>query len=151
VLAPRYRNWIEHKFLTVTNGNVTDYDRVIEDIQILYKKYALEKIGYDRYNATDWAIRCTEIGLPVEPYSQTIGNFNMPTKELERRILGKKIVIERNPVTKFCFENVNLKTDYNFNVKPVKSDPNKKIDGVIALIEALGCYLATPRWTNEIG
>jgi phage terminase large subunit-like protein len=122
VLASRYRTWIQHGFLTVTGGNVTDYDRVIEDIQILYKKYAVEKIGYDRYSAADRAIRCTEIGLPVEPCSQTLGNFNMPAKELERRIPGKKTVIERNPVTKFCFKNVNLKTDYSFNVKPVKSD-----------------------------
>ena len=150
VNAAVYRTWIQHGHLTVTNGNVTDYDRIIEDILVLRERFSVEKIGYDRYNATDWAIRCTHLGLPVEAYSQTIGNFNMPTKEMERRILGGHIVIENNPITRFCFENVNLKTDYNFNVKPSKSDPNKKIDGVIALIQSLGCYLATPRWSNTI-
>ena len=48
------------------------------------------------------------------------------------------------------FRNVTLKSDYNGNVKPNKAVDKKKIDGTIAMIQALGMYLRTPHYTNEI-
>lgn len=81
-------------------------------------------------------------------------NFNKPTKELERLIKKGKVVIDNNPVTRWCFSNVSLKTDHNDNAKPVKSGGQKagmnKIDGVISMIEALGAYLDTPQYSNTI-
>jgi len=43
-----------------------------------------------------------------------------------------------------------LKTDHNGNVKPNKAVVDNKIDGVIAMIQALGMYLLTPKYSNEI-
>jgi phage terminase large subunit-like protein len=43
-----------------------------------------------------------------------------------------------------------LKSDWNGNVKPHKGIDKKKIDGVIAAIQALGMYLNVPHYTNEI-
>jgi phage terminase large subunit-like protein len=43
-----------------------------------------------------------------------------------------------------------LKSDWNGNVKPNKNTNDKKIDGVIAMIEALGVYLRVPHYSNEI-
>jgi phage terminase large subunit-like protein len=53
-------------------------------------------------------------------------------------------------MNRFCFRNVVLKTDHNGNVKPNKSFVDNKIDGVIAIIQALGMYLLTPKYSNEI-
>lgn len=89
-------------------------------------------------------------GLPLEEYPQTLGNFNMPTRELERLILSGKAVIDNNEINRYCFRNVTLKSDYNGNVKPNKAVDKKKIDGTIAMIQALGMYLRTPHYTNEI-
>ena len=36
----------------------------------------IQSVGYDKYNATQWAIDSTEQGLPLEEYPQTLGNFN---------------------------------------------------------------------------
>lgn len=107
-------------------------------------------VSYDKFNATQWAISCTEQGLPLEEYPQTLGNFNRPTKELERLILSGKAVIDNNDITRNCFRNVVLKSDYCDNVKPVKQQDKKKIDGVIAMIQALGGYLLTPHYSNTI-
>ena len=96
------------------------------------------------------AIDSTEQGLPLEEYPQTLGNFNMPTRELERLILSGKAVIDNNEINRYCFRNVTLKSDYNGNVKPNKAVDKKKIDGTIAMIQALGMYLRTPHYTNEI-
>jgi phage terminase large subunit-like protein len=88
--------------------------------------------------------------LPLEEYSQTLGNFNKPTREIERLILSGKAIIDNNEINRYCFRNVTLKSDHNGNVKPNKQIDKKKIDGTIAMIQALGCFLDVPKFNNEI-
>jgi phage terminase large subunit-like protein len=146
-----YKFWRRTGDLTVTPGNVTDYDYIQNDIMKVAEVIPVANIVYDSYNATQWAINCTNAGLPMTPYSQTMGNFNRPTKELERIVLSRKAVFDNNMITRECFRNVVLKSDHNGNVKPVKSVDKKKIDGCIAIIQALGSYLISPRYSNVIG
>ena len=145
-----YKLWKQQGLITITAGNVTDYDYITNDIVAASNILNIQKIGYDKWNATQWAIHATEIGLPLEEYPQTMGNFNRPTKELERLILSGNTVIDNNEITRWCFRNVELKSDYNGNVKPNKGIKSKKIDGVIATIQALGMYLTVPHYSNEI-
>lgn len=145
-----YKLWKQQGLITITAGNVTDYDYITNDIVAASNILNIQKIGYDKWNATQWAIHATEIGLPLEEYPQTMGNFNRPTKELERLILSGNTVIDNNEITRWCFRNIELKSDYNGNVKPNKGIKSKKIDGVIAIIQALGMYLTVPHYSNEI-
>lgn len=145
-----YKLWKQQGLITITTGNVTDYDYITNDIVAASNILNIQKIGYDKWNATQWAIHATEIGLPLEEYPQTMGNFNCPTKELERLILSGNTVIDNYEITRWCFRNVELKSDYNGNVKPNKGIKSKKIDGVIAIIQALGMYLTVPHYSNEI-
>ena len=145
-----YKLWKQQGLITITAGNVTDYDYITNDIVAASNILNIQKIGYDKWNATQWAIHATEIGLPLEEYPQTMGNFNRPTKELERLILSGNTVIDNNEITRWCCRNVELKSDYNGNVKPNKGIKSKKIDGVIAIIQALGMYLTVPHYSNEI-
>lgn len=145
-----YKLWKQQGLITITAGNVTDYDYITNDIVAASNILNIQKIGYDKWNATQWAIHATEIGLPLEEYPQTMGNFNRPTKELERLILSGNTVIDNNEITRWCFRNVEIKSDYNGNVKPNKGIKSKKIDGVIAIIQALGMYLTVPHYSNEI-
>jgi phage terminase large subunit-like protein len=137
-----YKEWVSHKYLKTTAGNVTDYDYITHDILEVDKTNRIIKIYYDKYNSTQWAIQCTEEGLPIEPFTQTIGNFNGCTKEFERLMLSGHIVIDDNPITRYCLRNVELRRDWNANVKPDKSSEKKKIDGVIASLQALAAYNA---------
>ena len=145
-----YKDWKRKGYLTITDGNVTDYDYLLSDILKMNNIVYIDKIAYDAYNATQWAINATAQGLPLEPYSQALWNFNKPTKELERLIKSGKVVIDDNPITRWCFSNVVLKYDHNENVKPTKGESQQKIDGVISMIESLGIYLQSPMYNNEI-
>ena len=145
-----YKEWARKKLLTITDGNVTDYDFVLNDILRINKSIYISKIGYDSWNATQWAIAATEKSLPLEPYSQALGNFNRTTKEIERLIKMGKVVIDNNEITRWCFANVMLKYDHNDNCKPVKQESQQKIDGVIAMIQALGTYLTVQHYDNSI-
>lgn len=148
--ADLYKEWKRRGELIITDGNVTDYDAVTNMIMKVGEKIPIERISYDNWNATEWAIRATELGLPLIPYSQAIGNFNKPTKALERAIKQGTCIIDNNTITRWCFSNVILKRDWNENIKPTKAENQQKIDGVIAMIMALGGLLETPQYSQEI-
>lgn len=146
----QYIEWGKKGHLTITDGNVTDYEYILKDIISINSTLYINQISYDQWNATQWAIQATNMSLPIVPYSQALWNFNKPTKELERLILSGKVVIDDNPITRWCFSNCVLKFDHNENCKPVKEQNQNKIDGVIAMIEALGIYLEQPNYNNSI-
>mgnify|MGYP000746648863 FL=1 len=145
-----YGEWARQGALYITPGNVVDYDFILNKIMEIGQILNIVTIGYDSWNATQFVINCTEKGLPMEPYSQSIGNFNKPTKELERLLLSGVAVIDNNIINRHCFRNVVMARDKNGNTKPSKQFEEKKIDGVIAMIEALGVYLMCPRYDNVI-
>lgn len=145
-----YGEWRRAKQLIVTPGNVIDYDYILNDLLELDKKVFINVAAYDQWNATQFVINATDKGLNMEPYSQTLGNFNRPTKELERLILSKRAVIDNNIINRHCFRNVTMKIDYMGNTKPTKQYEEKKIDGVISKLMALGVYLVSPRYSATI-
>ena len=141
-----YGEWRRRGLITITPGNVTDYDYILNDILDIKDIVYIQKIAYDSWNATQFTINAEEKGLPMEPFSQALGNFNRPTKEMERLLLSGKAVIDNNVINRHCFRNIVMARDRNGNVKPSKQFEEKKIDGVIAMIEALGGYLSSPRY-----
>ena len=56
---------------------------------------------------------------------------------------GDNIIIDKSSNILWQFGNCELKVDYNNNIKPVKANASssRKIDGVIAMLTALGGYL----------
>ena len=136
-----YKDWCRRGLLTVTQGNVTDYDYITKDILDMSNICKIKHIAYDKWNSTQWATQATVLRLPLEEYSQSIGNFNAPTRELERLLLSDEIILDNNEILRWNFENVQLKRDHNGNVKPSKEHDKKKIDGVIAVIQALAMLI----------
>ena len=106
----------------------------------------IQKVAYDSWNATQFVIDAEAEGLPMEPFSQALGNFNRCVKECERIFLSGQAVLDNNEINRYCFRNVVLKRDHNGNTKPTKQFADKKIDGVIAMLQALGVYLISPRY-----
>lgn len=141
-----YGSWRRDGLITITPGNVTDYDYILNDLLDIKDKVFIIKVAYDSWNATQFTINAEEKGLPMEPFSQVLGNFNRPTKEMERMILSGHAVIDNNAINRHCFRNVVMSRDRNGNIKPSKQFEEKKIDGVIAMLEALGIYLISPRF-----
>ena len=145
-----YRLWQQQGHLIVTHGNVCDYDASLNELIKLNEQVQIVQLTYDSWNATQFAISATENGLPLVPFSQSIASLNRPTKELARLIMSGKVVIYDNPIDRFCFQNVVIKRDYNDNERPTKESYNNKIDGVMAMIMALGGYLTSNHWDNSV-
>lgn len=137
----RLKRWAKEGYLTITEGNVTDYDYVINDIDKIQSITPIMKISYDQWNSQSIAIELTGKGMPLEPYSQSLQSMNLPTKTLENMILSGKVIIDKNPVTAWCFENAKTKYDSLDNVRIIKNSYTQKIDGAITAIMLVGGYL----------
>lgn len=146
-----YADWIRRGECAKTSGNVVDYDYILKDQLEINSVLQVVQIGYDTYNATQYTINAESNGLPMSPYSQTLASFNKPTKFFEQLILSGKAVVDISTALAWQFQNVELKYDHYDNCKPVKSggDKTRKIDGVIAMLEALGSYLESKYFAPE--
>lgn len=136
-----YKMWSSKGHLILTDSETTDYNYIQNQIMYLYDNFDVQGIFFDSWNAQMLVNNLVNEGLPMTPYSQSIGNFNKPTKEIERLVLSKKVKIDQNPITRFCFDSVELKVDLNGNAKPCGPHTAAKIDGVISMLNALGGYL----------
>ena len=141
--AELYKIWKREKHIHITPGNVIDYDHILRDLIKIDNTMDVQMLAYDSFNATQWAISVTnETRLPLKPFNQGLGNFNRPTKDFERLMKMGSIEIEYNPAVRWCMSNVELKFDHQDNCKPVKAngDVARKIDPVIAMLQALGAW-----------
>ncbi len=145
-----YGEWERLGLITITEGNVVNYDYILNDLVDLTAGVRLFSVAYDSWNATQFTINAQDRGLPMNEFSQALGNFNRPTKEFERLMLGGLVDLDNNEATRFCFKNVVMARDRNGNAKPSKQFDDKKIDGVIAILEALGAFLLSPRYDYSI-
>lgn len=144
-----YKMWSSKGYLILTDSQTTDYNYIQNQIIYLYDNFEIQGIFFDSWNAQQLVNNLTSQGLPMMPYSQSIGNFNRPTKEFERLVLSDKVKIDKNPINRFCFDSVELKVDINGNSKPCGSHDAKKIDGVISMLNCLGGYLSSVYGSNE--
>lgn len=136
----QFKQWANDGYITLTEGNVTDYNYITNDLLTTNKSNELIQISYDSWNSVQWAIDATEADLNLKPFSQSTGSINKPTKELSRLIMSDNVIIQYNPVTNWMFQNVIIK-EYNNNIRPDKSKRSNKIDGVMAIITNLGGFL----------
>lgn len=146
-----YKMWSSKGFLTLTDSETTDYNYIQNQIVYLYETFDVQGVFYDSWNAQQLVNNLVNEGLPMTAYSQSIGNFNKPTKEMERLVLSDKARFDNNPITRFCFDNVELKVDLNGNCKPASPTQHTsgKIDGVISMLNALGGYLDQVYGTSQ--
>ena len=82
-------------------------------------------------------------------FSQGIGNVSEPTKEVQRLIEGAEVDLMRNPVLSWMFGNVIIYKDNNENIRVSKGKSKNKIDGVAALIDAVGGYMSLNDKSNR--
>ena len=143
-----YERFIQEGSMIVTNGNTADYDFLCAKIGEISQICPIDKIGTDSWNATSTMITLGNMGFEVIPFSQSIGNFNSPTKSMEKLIRDGKAVIDKSQNILWQFGNVELKIDHNMNCKPDKSNYKKKIDSTISMITALGVFEQQNAYTD---
>tara|TARA_R110000824_G_scaffold271530_2_gene460030 strand:- start:1516 stop:2547 length:1032 start_codon:yes stop_codon:yes gene_type:complete len=134
-----YDEWIADGYIKATSGNVQDYEYIRQDINNIVNDYDLQSIAFDRWNSSQLIIQLSQQdGIPMSQFGQGYRSMSAPSKELEKLVLKKEINHLRNPVLRWQCENVSLQTDPAGNIKINKQRSSEKVDGMIALVMALG-------------
>lgn len=142
-----YDKWAAEGYVTVTPGNVIDYDFVKADILRIVADYDLRTSAYDRWNSSQAIIDLQNEGMECNPFGQGYGSMSAPTKEFEKLVLTGKIEHFGNPVLRWMLASTLVKTDPAGNIKPDKEKSTQKIDGIVAAIMALGEWMTAQ--TND--
>jgi phage terminase len=132
-------DWVRQGWITVTPGNVTDYDFIRKHINDDAEKYRISSIGFDPWNSTHLTNQLAEDGLTMEKVRQGAVTLSSPTKELKRKVLSDPPLIDHrgDPVLRWMISCLVPHVDASGNVKPDKVRSRGKIDGVSALVTSI--------------
>lgn len=139
-----YRLWASQNYISVTPGDVIDIDQTTTDIDKILKQYNLKNLAFDPAKAYHGTIQNLQKQgyKTLDEFPQSIKNMSEPTRELERMVTSSEIDLMNNPVLRWMFRNAVPYTDSNDNIKLDKRRSINKIDGLIAIINAIGGYMS---------
>lgn len=133
-----YEQWIAEGLITATDGDVIDYDVIRRDINALRDRYNVREIAADRWNATQIITQLQGDGVEVFGFGQGFASMTAPTKELLKLVVAGQLSHGGNPVLRWMASNTATETDAAGNLKPSKKKSTERIDGMVALVMALG-------------
>lgn len=139
----KFTDWSRQGFIKLTEGNSTDFTQIEDDIAKLSSRFNIVSLSYDSAYASMLITRLTnEWGIVCKPFSQGIKNVTAPTKQIHEWILKGELLHDSNPVMAWMIGNVMVYIDdANNNLKVHKGKSKNKVDGVTALVNAVGDYL----------
>ncbi|MGA2490205.1 MAG: terminase TerL endonuclease subunit [Anaerolineales bacterium] len=136
-----YTEWARGKWITATEGDITDYNRIQEHIAACKKEYGWEvhQLCYDPYNATHFATQLAEAGYTTVEIRQTMQNLNEPTKLFRDLVASGKLVHDGSPLLKWCVGNARqiVDTKENIMLSKRRAGDTRRIDLLAAIIDAL--------------
>ena len=134
----QYSGWEIEGRLTATDGAMTDMKVVEEGLREDLSRFDVQAIGFDPWNALSLSTSLANDGAPMVEYRNTVEKFSDPMKRVEAMVQGGKLRHGDDPVMRWMMGNVVAKRDAKDNIFPRKERYENKIDGVVALIMAVG-------------
>ena len=129
--------WVGQGHLTITEGNVIDYDEITAALLEDAERYAITEIGFDRWGATQLSLDLIAEGFPLIAVGQGYASMSAPTKEFLRLVKAGRYRHGGNPLVRWQVMNLITRTDPAGNIKPDKQRSSEKIDSLVAGIMAL--------------
>ncbi|CAN7201892.1 terminase large subunit [Acidovorax sp. LjRoot118] len=135
-------HWIELGLITVTPGNVTDYEFIQRDINADRELYDVQQIAFDRFNASQLVTNLQNDGALMVGFGQGYGSMSAPCKELERLYMSHQLAHGGHKVLRWMASNTVATKDAAENIKFDRAKSTQKIDGMVAIAMALGRAIA---------
>jgi phage terminase large subunit-like protein len=149
-----YAGWARAGHLILTPGNVTDYEWLERDILSDMERFAIKAAVFDPREMTYLHSRLRAAGVSDEvlvEYPVNVANYSDPMKEMDARIVSRRMKHDGNPVLTWCLSNVVAHTDAKDMVFPRKERPDNKIDLITAALGALGWKMRTQPVSGDFG
>lgn len=137
-----YELWAEKGLLTLTPGNVIDYEYIKEDIKKYADWFDIKRLVYDPYQATQLATQLTlELrgGYDLlKVFGQVITNFNEPVCDLEAWIGTGQLNHGGHEALEWMAGNVSIYTNRTGLRMFDREKSKEKIDGMVVLAMCAG-------------
>ncbi|MGE7216595.1 terminase large subunit [Priestia koreensis] len=146
-----YDLWEREGWLTLTNGEIVDYNFVEKFIVDQVEKYQWKPLSfcYDEWNATDLTIRMQQRGYITVKVVQGMKTLAPPTKKFRDLVYEGKIIHNNNPVLNWAMGNAITKLDHNANFMLDKSKSTQRIDPVASIMTSFS--QAQGHYNNGLG
>lgn len=144
-----YLKWVEDGFLTLTPGEVIDYQYIYEQLKTDHERFNIRSLYYDPWKSFSFLPQLEEIGIKAIEFKQSLQNMAPAVSQLTLALLNKSISLEANPISLWCLNNATIKPDINGNSKFIKpANQKKRIDGAVVL--AMSYYRAWLATSNPV-
>jgi phage terminase large subunit-like protein len=139
------QGWGHAGYVKVTDGNVTDFDAIADDLRSFCQQFQVQEIPFDPALSRYFASKLVEEGLPLVEIRQTPLFFTQPLIQIENLVLERKLEHDDNPVMTWMISNVVVHKSKVTGLKhPTKAREENKIDGPVAAMLALGRAMLGP-------
>ena len=136
--AKIYAGWATGGHIDLMDGAEIDLAAVQEDILALPDTQNVQEVAYDPWQATQLAQSLRAEGVEAVEYRNTVPNMSPPMREIEGALASGRFHHPDNPVFNWMASNVIAKEDAKENIFPRKQVSENKIDGMVALLFAMG-------------
>ncbi len=135
--------WARSGYVQVTDGDITDFDVLADDMRADCKMFQMQEIAFDPALSMYFASQLVKEGLPMVEIVQRAMFYTPALIQVENLVLEKKLKFDGNPVMTWMISNLVVKVSkFNELRSPTKERPENKIDGPMAMLMALGRGLA---------
>lgn len=138
---PEMYGFAQENLITLGSGEVLDIELVRASLEDDQRQFELREVPYDPAHLSQFSAEMIDKGFPMVELRPTVMNFSEPMKFITELVLQGRLHHNGDPVLRWMISNVVCQTRHNdliYPRKPPGEQEKRKIDGVIALIMAVG-------------
>ena len=141
-----YELWADQGWLSINEGAQVDYSLVTKWFVEMVNDHDIRPLWvcYDRALANYYSAEMTERGFDMEPVAQGPYTWSYPMKEMGAAFIDHKVIYNNNPILRWCLANTGVKSlnkEGIETIQPVKIQQNRRIDGMVSLLNAWVGYV----------
>lgn len=147
----KFSRWAKEGWITVTEGNVVDYDRIYADIERDGRDFDLVATDADQWSMAPVIQEIEKrTGVwQIDAYNNTYQRMTPGMTELMGLVKESRMRHHGNPVARFCFDSVEVrKAPYDPELirpdKPDRGREGKRIDAVPSAAMACSAWKRAP-------
>lgn len=138
-----YDVWAKQGVLNTTPGASIEYEYIAHELKRIFDEYDVQQINFDRFAMKFLLPWLKKAGLSDEQVGkfsesgQGYVSMGNAIRELESRLLQRKLKHSMNPVLTMCAGNARIEMDAAGNRKFTKKKSTGRIDGLVSLAMAV--------------
>jgi len=139
-----YDLWAKNGFLLTTPGRSIEYEFIAYELRDIFNTCNVKALAFDRYNMKFLRPWLEKAGFSEEElerfveFGQGFVSMSPAIRELESKLLQKQLKHGNHPVLTMCAANAITVSDPAGNRKFTKQKASGRIDGMVALAQAVG-------------